>query len=83
MVNKESNPKVLTGKVISNKMKKTIVVQIERTVKHPKYEKIIKRRAKFHAHDENELASIGQIVRIKESKPISKTKNWLLLDILS
>lgn len=83
MTNNESNPKILVGKVISNKMKKTIVVQVERTVKHPKYGKIIKKRAKFHAHDESESANIGQVVRIRESKPISKTKHWCLMDIVS
>ena len=74
-----SNPRILTGVVISNKADKTITVKIERKVKHPIYGKVIKRATKVHAHDENNHASIGDIVSVKECRPISKTKTWILI----
>ncbi|AUH71779.1 30S ribosomal protein S17 [Legionella sainthelensi] len=83
MSNSESNARTLVGKVVSDKMDKTIVVMIERSVKHPKYGKIIKRRAKFHAHDENQVCQIGNIVKIRESRPLSKTKSWVLVEVIS
>lgn len=73
--------RTLTGKVISNKMKDTIVVLVERRVKHPRYGKFIKRSTKVHAHDENNSCKIGDIVTVKESKPISKTKSWVLVTV--
>ncbi|KTD58397.1 30S ribosomal protein S17 [Legionella sainthelensi] len=83
MSNSESNARTLVGKVVSDKMDKTIVVMIERSVKHPKYGKIIKRRSKFHAHDENQVCQIGNIVKIRESRPLSKTKSWVLVEVIS
>lgn len=83
MTNVESNGRVLVGKVRSNKMQKTIVVVVERTVKHPKYGKILKRRTVLHAHDENQVCQIGDMVRIRESRPLSKLKNWVLVDVIS
>ncbi|MBJ15665.1 MAG: 30S ribosomal protein S17 [Legionellaceae bacterium] len=83
MSNIESNARELIGKVISDKMQKTIVVAIERSVKHPKYGKIIKRQTKLHAHDENQVSKIGDRVKIKESRPLSKTKSWILLEVIS
>ncbi|ARB92287.1 30S ribosomal protein S17 [Legionella longbeachae] len=83
MSNSESNARTLVGKVVSDKMDKTIVVMIERSVKHPKYGKIIKRRAKFHAHDEEQVCQIGNIVKIRESRPLSKTKSWVLVEVIS
>jgi len=80
---KESNPRTLTGKVVSDKMNKTIVVLVERTVKHPKYGKIIKRRTKIHAHDETEISQVGNTVKIRESRPLSKTKTWVLVEVIS
>ena len=74
--------RTVTGKVVSYKMDKTIVVLVERSVRHPKYEKIIRRRTKLHAHDENQAAKIGQMVRIQECRPVSKTKTWKLVEIL-
>jgi len=74
--------RTVTGKVVSDKMDKTIVVLVERSVRHPKYEKIIRRRTKLHAHDENSAARVGQMVRIQECRPISKTKTWKLVEIL-
>lgn len=79
----ESKGKFVVGKVVSNKMTKTIVVEVERLVKHPLYGKFIRRRTKLHAHDENEVCNIGNVVRIQESRPISKKKTWVLVDIIS
>ena len=74
--------RTVTGKVISNKMNKTIVVQIERKVKHPSYGKYVRRFSKMYAHDEDNACHIGDIVTIKQSRPISKTKRWKLVEIL-
>ena len=70
-----------TGRVVSNRMEKSIVVLIERRVKHPVYGKIIKRSTKIHAHDEKNECSIGDEVTVKEVRPISKTKSWSLVSI--
>ena len=69
-----TNPRILTGIVTSNKADKTVTVKIERKVKHPLYGKVIKRATKVHAHDENNTASIGDVVSVKECRPLSKTK---------
>ena len=74
-----TNPRILTGIGTSNKSDKTVTVKIERKVKHPFYGKVIKRATKVHAHDENNIASIGDIVSVKECRPISKTKTWVLV----
>ena len=74
-----TNPRILTGVVTSNKADKTITVKIERKVKHPLYGKVIKRATKVHAHDENNTATVGDIVSVKECKPFSKTKTWVLV----
>lgn len=73
---------VVTGKVVSNKMDKSIVVLIERQIRHPMYGKQIRRSLKLKAHDENNQCQMGDIVRIKETRPISKTKSWTLVDIV-
>ena len=73
----EKTVRTLTGKVVSDKMDKSIVVLIERRVQHPLYGKSIRRSTKLHAHDENNVAKIGDVVTIKESRPISKTKAFL------
>ena len=83
MTTSESNARTKVGKVVSNKMQKTIVVAVERTVKHPKYGKIMKRRTKLHAHDENQVCQIGNTVKIRESRPLSKTKSWVLVEVIS
>lgn len=83
MVNSEANARTMVGKVISNKMDKTIVVMIERTVKHAKYGKIMRRNTKLHAHDEKQVCKIGDTVKISESRPISKTKSWVLVEVIS
>ena len=74
-----TNPRQLTGVVISDKADKTITVKIERKVKHPLYGKVIKRATKVHAHDENNTATVGDIVSVKECRPFSKTKTWVLV----
>ncbi len=68
--------RTLTGKVVSDKMQKTVTVLIERRVKHPLYGKIIKRSAKYHAHDEDSSAQTGDTVEIQECRPISRSKAW-------
>ena len=70
------------GKVVSNKMDKTIVVAIEDSVKHPLYKKIIKRTVKLKAHDENNECIIGDRVRVMETRPLSKDKRWRLVEII-
>ena len=74
--------KTRTGKVISNKMDKTIVVAIEDHVKHPLYKKIVKKTYKLKAHDENNECNIGDIVKVMETRPISKDKRWRLVEIV-
>ena len=74
--------KTRIGKVVSDKMNKTIVVAIEDSVKHPLYKKIIKRTVKFKAHDENNECGIGDRVEIMETRPLSKDKNWRLVRII-
>jgi len=71
--------RVLTGTVVSDKTDKTIVVSVERRVKHPLYGKIIKRSKKYHAHDEGNVYKEGQTVRIEECAPISKLKTWTVI----
>ena len=72
--------RVLTGTVVSDKGDKTVVVRVERRVKHPLYGKIIKLSKKYHAHDEGNAYKAGEQVRIEECAPISKTKSWTVLD---
>ena len=74
-----TNPRILTGIVTSDKADKTITVKVERKVKHPLYGKVVKKATKVHAHDEENLASIGDIVSVKECRPISKKKTWVLV----
>ncbi len=74
--------KVRVGRVISDKMDKTVVVAIEDNVKHPVYGKIIKRTLKVHAHDESNQCSIGDKVEIMETRPLSKTKRWRVVEII-
>ena len=74
--------KTRTGKVVSNKMDKTIVVAVEDHVKHPLYNKIVKRTYKLQAHDENNECQIGDIVKVMETRPLSKDKRWRLVNIV-
>ena len=77
----ETLPRTLMGKVVSDKMQNSIVVLVERQVKHDKYHKFIKRSTKIHAHDQENSASVGDFVVIEECRPISKTKSWKLVEI--
>ncbi|MBN9663080.1 MAG: 30S ribosomal protein S17 [Acidobacteria bacterium] len=70
------------GEVVSTKMAKTIVVQVTRRVPHPLYKRIVSKRNKFYAHDENGTAKVGDVVRIIESRPLSKLKRWTLGEIV-
>ena len=74
--------KTQTGIVISDKMDKTVVVQVDRLVKHPVYRKYVRRRAKFKAHDENNTCQMGDRVVIRETRPLSKTKRWRVSQIV-
>jgi small subunit ribosomal protein S17 len=74
--------KIRIGVVSSNKMDKSIVVTVERKVKHPLYGKFVKKSTKFHAHDEKNECSIGDTVRIMETRPLSKTKRWRLVEVV-
>ncbi|QQN73498.1 30S ribosomal protein S17 [Croceicoccus sp. YJ47] len=72
--------RILTGTVVSDKTDKTVVVNVERKVKHPLYGKIIRRSKKYHAHDEENAYKPGEVVRIEETKPMSKLKTWRVID---
>lgn len=74
--------KVRVGKVVSDKMDKSIVVSVERRVKHPVYGKYVKKTSRFMAHDEENTCGIGDTVRIMETRPLSKRKRWRLVDVL-
>lgn len=74
--------KTRSGVVSSNKMEKTITVTVVRKLKHPKYGKFVKKSKKFHAHDESNEAQIGDLVRIVETRPLSKSKRWRLVEII-
>ncbi len=78
---KTSSPRVVTGTVVSNKMDKSITVQIERRVKHPIYGKYMRRSTKLHAHDEENVCNIGDLVTIVECRPMSKTKSFTLRSV--
>jgi len=76
-----SNPRAVTGRVVSDRMDKSITVLIERRVQHPVYGKIIRRSSKVHAHDEKNECRMGDLVTVVECRPISKTKTWRLKSI--
>jgi small subunit ribosomal protein S17 len=76
-----SNRKEKIGQVVSNKMDKTVVVKIERLVKHPVYEKYVKRTTKIKAHDNENKCQIGDTVKIREARPISRDKKWRVVEI--
>ena len=77
-----TNASVLTGRVVSDKMDKSISDLIQRLVRHPLYRKQLRRSTKIKAHDENNVCQQGDLVRIKETRPISKTKSWTLVDVV-
>jgi small subunit ribosomal protein S17 len=81
MTDIEKRARTITGKVVSNKMDKSITVLIERRVKHPVYGKYVSKSSKVHAHDAKNECGIGDVVTVKEVRPISKTKTWSLVSI--
>ena len=82
MENKRNLRKTRVGKVVSDKMDKTVVVAIADNVKHPVYNKIVKRTTKIHVHDENNECRVGDKVEVMETRPLSKTKRWRLVEII-
>jgi small subunit ribosomal protein S17 len=74
--------RTLTGRVVSNKMDKTITVEVVRYVSHKLYKKYISMRRKFYAHDEQNVCQMGDVVKIAEHRPISKNKNWMLVEVI-
>jgi small subunit ribosomal protein S17 len=82
MSNEKKNARLLSGRVSSNKMQKTITVVVERQVQHPLYGKFIRRRTKLHAHDETNECGLGDLVLIEECRPLAKTKAWRLVRVL-
>ena len=78
----ETKARIATGKVVSDKMDKTITVLVERTEKHPLYGKFIRRSTKLHAHDENNECQIGDLVKVVETRPYSKSKTWNLVQVV-
>jgi len=82
MDNKEQKIRTVRGKVVSNKMDKSIVVLTERRVKHALYGKYVTKSTKIHAHDEDNQCSIGDVVTIRECRPVSKTKSWTLVAVV-
>ncbi len=77
-----SSGRTVVGKVIRNKMHKTIVVEVERKVKHPLYGKFMRRFSKMYAHDDDNTCMVGDVVLIQQSRPLSKTKHWILVKVL-
>lgn len=75
--------RTVEGRVVSNKMNKTVTILVERQVKHPLYGKYIRRSTKLHAHDEQNACNEGDVVRVTECAPMSKTKNWRVVEIVS
>ena len=80
---KRSRRKIITGQVVSDRMNKTVVVEVERSFRHPLYEKIVKRSSKVMAHDEDNTAKAGDIVELAENRPLSKMKRWKVTRVLS
>jgi small subunit ribosomal protein S17 len=79
---KAGSRKTLVGEVVSTKMAKTIVVEVDRQKAHPFYKRVVKRSKRFYAHDENGTAHLGDVVKIEETRPLSKLKRWQLKDIV-
>ncbi|SBS29422.1 30S ribosomal protein S17 [Marinomonas aquimarina] len=82
MASVETQARTATGKVVSDKMDKSIVVLVERTERHPLYGKFVRRSTKLHAHDENNECQVGDTVKVVESRPYSKTKTWKLVQVV-
>lgn len=82
MNEKKMIKRMLIGRVVSDKMEKTVTVLVERRVKHPMYDKIIVRSSRYHAHNDANMAKIGDLVEIQESRPLSKTKAWFVVRLV-
>ena len=82
MTEQKEPSRTIVGKVVSNKMDKTIVVQVDRKIKHPLYGKYIRRSSKMYAHDDKNTCKVSDVVVIGNSRPISKTKHWVLVEVL-
>jgi small subunit ribosomal protein S17 len=82
MASVETQARTATGKVVSDKMDKSIVVLVERTERHPLYGKFVRRSSKLHAHDENNECQVGDTVKVVETRPYSKTKTWKLVQVV-
>ena len=82
VANVRGRRKTRVGQVISNKMDKTVVVRVDRLVQHPILKRIMRRRSSFHVHDENNELTVGDMVRIMETRPLSKTKRWRLVEVI-
>lgn len=82
MTDTNNNTRTVEGRVVSDKMQKTITVAVERQVKHPLYGKYLRKTTKLHVHDENNEARIGDVVLIRETRPLAKTKAWALVEIV-
>jgi small subunit ribosomal protein S17 len=82
MSEQEKSTRLVTGRVVSDKMDKTITVLVERKVAHPIYKKYMKRSTKYHAHDETNECNVGDVVSITSSRPLSKTKSWNLVEVI-
>ncbi|MCB1072059.1 MAG: 30S ribosomal protein S17 [Chlamydiales bacterium] len=83
MMEAQGRKKVKEGIVVSAKMNKTAVINVERTILHPRYKKVVKRSKKYYAHNEKSDLKEGQRVRIEETRPLSKLKRWIIVDVLS
>ena len=83
MSEQKKAPRTIEGRVVSNKMHKTVTVLLERQVQHPLYGKIVRRSTKVHAHDEKSECREGDLVRIAECRPLSKTKNWRVVEVVT
>ena len=81
-MSEEKSKRTLIGRVVSDKMDKTVTVLVERRVKHPMYDKIIVRSKKYHAHNEDNQAKAGDLVEIQEARPVSKTKSWAVIKLV-
>jgi len=79
----QKSQRTIEGRVVSNKMQKTVTVLIERQVQHPLYGKIVRRSTKVHAHDENNECKEGDVIRIAETRPLSKTKHWRVVKVVT
>ncbi len=81
-ISQKKDARLVLGEVVSDKMDKTIVVKVSRALRHPLFGKVVRRHKKYHVHDENNVAKIGDMVEIKESRPLSKTKHMALVRVL-